>query len=71
MSSLDSAAQHSTWEDRQKHAETCSRARVIDEARTYDDIVVTDSAIIRNGIELHVANAVLINLNQIATVREL
>jgi enolase len=35
-----------------------------------DDIFVTNPAIIRRGIELHVANAVLIKLNQIGTVSE-
>jgi enolase len=35
-----------------------------------DDIFVTDPALIRKGIELGVANAVLIKLNQIGTVTE-
>ncbi len=35
-----------------------------------DDIFVTNPAIIRQGIESHVANAVLIKLNQIGTVTE-
>jgi enolase len=35
-----------------------------------DDIFVTNPAIIRKGIEAHVANAVLIKLNQIGTVSE-
>jgi enolase len=35
-----------------------------------DDIFVTDPAIIRKGIELGVANAVLIKVNQIGTVSE-
>ena len=35
-----------------------------------DDIFVTNPAIIRKGIDAHVANAVLIKLNQIGTVTE-
>ena len=35
-----------------------------------DDIFVTNPAIIRKGIDLHVGNAVLIKLNQIGTVSE-
>jgi enolase len=35
-----------------------------------DDIFVTNPAIIRKGVESHVANAVLIKLNQIGTVTE-
>ena len=35
-----------------------------------DDIFVTNPAIIKKGVESHVANAVLIKLNQIGTVTE-
>jgi enolase len=35
-----------------------------------DDIFVTQSAILRRGIEEHVANAVLIKLNQVGTLTE-
>jgi len=35
-----------------------------------DDIFVTQSAILRRGIEQHVANAVLIKLNQVGTLTE-
>jgi enolase len=35
-----------------------------------DDVFATNPAIIRKGIEAHIANAVLIKLNQIGTVSE-
>ncbi len=35
-----------------------------------DDIFVTNTAILKNGIEKHVANAILIKLNQIGTLTE-